>query len=191
MDLKKHPLSYWISKEADRVFDKNEDITLTLKDNCLIPNAGIDLSNAPQDAAILWPKDAFKTAQEIQKRLRRHFKIRRLGILIADSTCQPLRAGTTGRAIGWAGFEGVEDQRGKKDLYGKTMRVTQKAVADNLASALLLGVGETNEQTPFVLFRGAPVKFTEKKATKKTAFFPPSACIFRSVYSREFLKQPL
>lgn len=162
---------------------------LTITQGCFIPFAGIDQSNAPKGMAILWPKNPFASAARLQKNLAAHFHLKRLGILIADSTCHPLRRGTGGLAIGWAGFVGVEDERGKKDLYGKKLRITQKAVADNLSSAALLLAGEAAERTPFVIFRGAPVRFTNRKIDPTDALISPDQCLFRSLYPKKITRQ--
>ena len=176
-----------IRKEADKVL-QNRKMVITLKNHVLIPNAGIDNSNTPKDQVVLWPKDAFKTAQTIRQKLTKNYKIKKLGILINDSHCQPLRLGTSGIAIGWAGFEGVEDVRGKRDLFGKKMTYTQIAIADNLASAANLLMGETNASIPFVIVRGLKVKWTNKKASAKDYFISPKECIYRSLYNQKFLK---
>lgn len=170
-----------IRKTADKLLEEG-DMVLTLKNHVLIPNAGIDRSNTPKDYAVLWPEKPFETAQELRKKLASEFKLKKLGILMIDSHCQPLRLGTSGLAIGWAGFKGVEDVRGKKDLFGKKMRYTQIAVADNLASAANLLMGETDASVPFVIVRGFKAKWTAKKASEKDYFIEPKDCIYRGLY---------
>lgn len=188
---------YGISKENPRIVElilREADIVapgsmlLTLKNNIFIASAGIDVSNAPQNHVILWPKNPQKTAIKLWRIIRRKFRITNLGIIITDSHCQPLRWGVTGIAIAWAGFEGIEDSRGQKDLYGKKLRITRKAVGDNLASAALVLMGESNERIPFVLCRGAPVKFTNRIQTKRETFIHPKDCLFEGIYSKKFLK---
>ena len=175
-----------IKKEADKVLQKGK-MVITLKNHVLIPNAGIDNSNTPKGYVVLWPKDAFKTAHDIRQNLMREYKLKNLGILINDSHCQPLRLGTSGIAIGWAGFEGVEDVRGKKDLFGKKMRYTQIALADNVASSANLLMGETNASIPFVIVRDLKVKWSDKKFSEKDYFISPKKCIYRSFYNKKLL----
>ena len=174
--------------EADRVFGEG-DMVITLKNKILIPNAGIDNSNTPKGTVILWPKDPFGSARAFQSKLKSKFGLKKLGIVISDSHCQPLRSGTTGITIGWAGFEGVQDVRGKKDLYGKKMTYTQIAVADDLASAANILMGETDASMPFVIVRDAPVKFTEKKFSEKDYFISPKECIYTGFYSDDLKKR--
>ncbi len=175
-----------IKKEADKVLQEGE-MVITLKNRILIPNAGIDNSNTPKGFVILWPKEPFKTAQTIRQKLMREYKLKNLGILISDSHCQPLRLGTSGIAISWAGFEGVEDVRKNKDLFGKKMKYTQIAIADNLASAANLLMGETNASVPFVIARGLKVKWTNKKASAKDYFISPKECIYKGFYNKKLI----
>ncbi|MBI4995094.1 coenzyme F420-0:L-glutamate ligase [Candidatus Peregrinibacteria bacterium] len=172
-----------ILREADKVFPGK--MLLTLKDNILIPSAGIDFSNAPKGFAILWPKNPWKEAQNLRAALKKKFKLKRLGVVIIDSHCQPLRWGTTGIALSWAGFEGVEDCRGEKDIFGKPLKVTKKAVADNLASAAAIVMGEAAERVPFVLIRNAPVKFTRQQQNSRNFFIKPNECLFGEIYDKK------
>lgn len=165
--------------EADKIYPGK--MLLTLKNNILIPSAGIDTSNSPKDFVILWPKNPWKTAQNLHNELKKKLKLKRLGIVIIDSHCQPLRWGTTGIALSWAGFLGVEDCRGKRDIYKKPLKVTKKAVADNLASSALLVMGEAAECVPFALVRNAPIKFTNRIQNKKDYYVEPKKCIFGGI----------
>jgi coenzyme F420-0:L-glutamate ligase/coenzyme F420-1:gamma-L-glutamate ligase len=90
----------------------------------------------------------------LQKRLRRT-----LGVVIVDSRVTPLRLGTIGLALATAGFRQVRDFRGVRDLYGRRTQITFQALADDLAGAAHLLMGEARESVPFVLVRGAPVDF--------------------------------
>lgn len=154
---------------------------LALKDNIFMPSAGIDLSNAPKDFAILLPKNPWQSAQKLRKNLRKIFRIKKLGVVICDSHCQPLRWGTTGIALSWTGFEGIEDSRGQKDIYGKKLRHTKKAVADNLACAALLLMGEAGEKIPLVIARSAPVRFTNLKPKANEISMKPEECLFGGI----------
>jgi len=169
-----------VMQEADAIMPGK--MLIALKDGNFLPSAGIDLSNVPNDIAVLLPKNSWKSAQKISAQLKKIYKLKKLGVIVIDSRCQPLRWGTVGIALGWAGFEGVEDARGQKDLYGKPLKVTQKAVADNLASAAEVVMGESNESTPFVLISNAPVKFTDKIPDPKKLRIKPSECIFEGIY---------
>lgn len=178
-----------VKQEADQIVDEGNDamtMVLTLKENVLIPNAGIDSSNTPQGQVVLWPKRSFEFAQQFRRQLMKQYHLNELGVLVTDSHCQPLRQGTSGIALGWAGFQGVQDERGAEDLFGQKMQYTQIAVADNLASAALLEMGETNASIPFVIARNVPVEFTDRNFTSLDAAIAPEECLYRPMYGGMF-----
>ncbi|MBV9159661.1 MAG: coenzyme F420-0:L-glutamate ligase [Candidatus Kaiserbacteria bacterium] len=140
---------------------------LTVRDGVAIVNAGIDDSNA-EGKLVLLPKDCFKTAAALRAKLKRHYRIRNLGVILTDSRVAPLRAGVTGVALGYAGFKGVRDYRGTKDLFGRRLEVTQTNVADSLATAATLLMGEESERQPLAVIEDAPVEFAERVNRKET-----------------------
>ena len=148
-----------IRKEADHYLDRENvpggHVIHTLKNNLLIPSAGIDESNAA-GYYILWPKDPEKSARRILSFFRRRYGVKNCGVIITDSRSMPFRRGVVGVAIGWAGFDPLYDYRGKKDLFGRELRVSQTNVADALAAAAVFAMGEGAEQTPMVIIRDAP-----------------------------------
>jgi coenzyme F420-0:L-glutamate ligase len=151
-----------VLREADIIFGGIPGFLLTIKDGMIAPNAGIDKSNAPPGHIILYPKDSFKSASRLRKKFLSLLGLR-LGVIISDSRLMPTRIGTTGIAIGVSGIEPVEDLRGHLDLFGKKLKVTMKAVADDLATVGVFMMGEGNESIPIVVIRGARVKFTRRK----------------------------
>ena len=172
-----------VLQEADKVFGGVKRAILTMKNNMFIANAGLDHSNAPEDHAILWPKNPSLYADNIRKEFRKRLNVN-VGVIISDSHCNPLRTGTTGFALATSGFDTIVDERGKLDLFGKKMRITQRAVADGLASAAVIIMGETDEKTPAVLIRDAPIKLTDRPSRSST-YFPPNECLFSSVYTEK------
>lgn len=155
-----------IQREADmylpREFTPRGWIMHTVKDNLLIPTAGIDLSNA-NGFYILWPKSPMETAQKIREHLKSKFKLKKLGVLIVDSHSVPLHRGTVGITLGFEGFSPVRDYRGTPDLFGRKFTVEIANVADQLASAALLAMGEGKEQTPVALISDIPnIEFINK-----------------------------
>ena len=136
-------------------------VWLTVKDGMVMASAGIDESNA-KGKLILLPKDSFKTARVLRNKLRRKYGVRHLGILITDSRTIPLRAGVTGVALGYAGFRGVKDYRGKPDIFGRKFKFSRTDVADSLATAAVLVMGEGNERQPLAIIEGTPVKFCDR-----------------------------
>lgn len=156
-----------VLQECDEIFGGVPGAALTVTKGVLAPNAGIDASNAPEGRVILLPKDPKKSSENIRTRLEQRYSCR-LGVIIGDSRTQPLRLGCTGIALGVSGFVPVEDARGTCDIYGKPLRITYKAVADNLVSAAELLMGEANERIPCVLVRGAPVNMINESPDMPT-----------------------
>ena len=136
-------------------------VWLTVKDGMLMASAGIDESNA-NGKLILLPKDSFKTARFLRKKLRQKYAVKELGVLITDSRTTPLRAGVTGAALGYVGFRGVKDYRGTPDIFGKKFVFSRTDVADSLATAAVLLMGEGNEQQPLALIENAPIEFCDR-----------------------------
>lgn len=133
---------------------------LTIKDGMVMTNAGIDESNA-KGKLILLP-DCYACAQELRTALQKAWQVQNLGIVVTDSFILPLRAGVIAAAVGYAGFYGVKDLRGKPDLFGKKLQTTLVDVADSLATAAALVMGEADEQCPLCIIEQAPVVFTDQ-----------------------------
>lgn len=119
----------------------------TITHNTLIAMAGVDESNG-EGYYILWPRDAQKTANDIRKHLIEKHNLKNIGVIITDSTCQPLRRGTTGISLAHSGFKALRNYIGKPDLFGRPFGVTQANIAGGLAAAAVLAMGEGAEQTP-------------------------------------------
>ncbi|MCG3225580.1 MAG: coenzyme F420-0:L-glutamate ligase [Candidatus Heimdallarchaeota archaeon] len=125
----------------------------TLNAYGLLANAGADQSNVGERQAILLPKDCKQSARKLHGFIHEKYG-KYAGIIVADSRTMPLRLGTVGGALATFGFKAVLDVRGKKDLFGRPMHITTRAIADQLATAAELVMGETDERIPFVIIRG-------------------------------------
>lgn len=147
-------------REESQLAISTPHVWLTLKDGMWMASAGIDESNA-LDKWILLPKDSFASAEVLWIRLRHYYHIKKLGILITDSRTTLLRAGVTGVALGYAGFRGLRNYRGTEDLFGRPFRFSQTNVADSLATAAVLLMGEGNEQQPLAVIQTSRVEFCE------------------------------
>jgi coenzyme F420-0:L-glutamate ligase/coenzyme F420-1:gamma-L-glutamate ligase len=124
-------------------------------------NAGVDMSNAPGDeVAILLPLEPDESARRIRAALARSISVAPgygdidLGVVISDSFGRAWRLGLTDVAIGAAGITVIDDWRGRPDAGGRNLRVTEVAVADELAAAADL-VRSKDSREPVVLIRGA------------------------------------
>lgn len=171
-----------ILNEADELIGGVRGVLLTKKFSILIANAGVDLSNAPPGYVVLFPENPYRSAQIIRAFLMEKTK-KQIGVILGDSRVQPLRRGTIGVAIGVAGINPVEDVRGRKDLYGRELQLTFRAIADNLVSAAQLLMGEANEQIPAVLIRGAPIQLSEKSALSME--IAKNECLFMNSFLNE------
>jgi coenzyme F420-0:L-glutamate ligase len=149
-----------VQKESKRVI-QTPWCLLGYRDGEWSANAGIDESNA-RDNFILLPKNPMKTAKELWLRLRKRYGIPLLGIIITDTRTIPLKKGTCGVAIGYAGFDGLKSYIGKKDMFSRTLRMTRVNAADSLACSAVFAMGEGNEQTPLAVIRKAPIAFWKK-----------------------------
>ncbi|PIU14428.1 putative folate metabolism gamma-glutamate ligase [bacterium (Candidatus Gribaldobacteria) CG08_land_8_20_14_0_20_39_15] len=170
-----------IKKEADLFIPRKEcpgeHAILAIKKHTLVPSAGVDESNA-NGHYILWPKEPEKLAKTICQYLKKKFSLKRLAVVITDSHCIPLRYGTMGISIGFYGLKPLKDYRGKKDIFGRVLRITQANVADALAVIGVLAMGEGNEKRPMAIIRGADfVEFTNKE-TYKDLLIPLKEDIF-------------
>ncbi len=129
-------------------------------------NAGIDHSNVqnlggnPDDWVLLLPENPDKSADRIRRELQKIMG-KSAAVLIVDTHGRAWRNGTVGVAVGLAGMPGLVDLRGKADLFGYQLRVTQVAVADELAAAASLLMGQSDEFLPVIHVRGFPYPLRE------------------------------
>ncbi len=129
-------------------------------------NAGIDHSNVAgsgteqEEWVLLLPEDPDDSARRLREGLQAHFGIP-IGVMIIDSHGRAWRMGTVGVAIGLAGVPGLVDLRGKPDLFGYRLRITQVGAGDELAAAASLVMGQAAEGTPVVHVRGFPYPLRE------------------------------
>lgn len=126
----------------------------------VMANAGIDFSNVEpggegegDETALLLPADPDASAERLRAGLERAHD-RRLAVVVVDSFGRPWRMGTTGVAIGVAGMPALVDLRGRADLFGRLLKVTETAVADQVAAAASLLMGEAAEGRPVVVLSG-------------------------------------
>ncbi len=145
----------------------------------ILANAGIDRSNleGSDEAALLLPEDPDASAARLRQRLQSDFGVP-LGVIVTDSIGRAWRLGTVGTAIGCAGVLALNDLRGRRDLFGRQLQVSEVAVADSLAAAAVLVMGEAAEGTPLVLIRGG-ADTSGRGQTARTALRPADEDLFR------------
>ena len=122
----------------------------------VLANAGVDQSNVSQEGGprvLLLPKDPDASAAALRRALRERFGVP-LAVIVSDSVGRAWRNGVVGLAIGAAGLPALLDLRGRPDREGRPLAVTQVGLADQIASAAELLMGEADEGRPAVLVRG-------------------------------------
>lgn len=130
-------------------------------------NAGIDRSNTgdeDEDVVLLLPQDPDASAESLRHALHARFGIAP-GIVISDSHGRPHRLGTLGVAIGVSGIPALWDRRGEPDRYGRVLQHTDVGVADELAAAAGLLMGQAAEGAPVVHVRGVRLPQQDGRAT--------------------------
>ncbi len=127
-------------------------------------NAGIDQSNVKGEEegefALLLPVDPDGSAKKIRDEIEALTK-KRVGVMIIDSHGRAWRIGTVGICIGLSGLPAIMDERGWHDLFGYALKITVVGVADELAAAASLMMGQAAEGTPVVHVRGFPYPLDE------------------------------
>ncbi len=148
------------------------------KNGAICANAGIDKSNVEGERnVVLLPENPDKSAQRIRADIR-GLTNHDVAVIISDTNGRPLRMGEVNVAIGLAGIRATRDRRGEKDLFGYTLRIKQTAIADELASAAELVIGQANERIPAAIIRGYSYKAVETTSIRDLAR-PKEADLFR------------
>lgn len=166
-----------VLNEADHVFGGIPGFLLTFKDGIISPNAGIDRSNIPNGYAVLFPKEPYASAARLREGLRERLGVN-VGVILTDSWLMPGRLGTTGVALATAGFRPIQDERGKIDLFGNPMQVTQRGIADTICAAAQLVMGERDEATPIVIVRNTGVPMSDEPVTVADVSIDWHWCIY-------------
>jgi coenzyme F420-0:L-glutamate ligase/coenzyme F420-1:gamma-L-glutamate ligase len=167
-----------VIQEADHIFGGIEmGFLLTANNGVISPNAGLDRSNIPSGQVVLLPAEPYVSADKIRKELQTRLDCH-IGVILTDSWLVPGRYGTTGVAVGVAGFNPIKDERGKIDLFGNPMAVTQVGVADSLAVCAQAVMGERDEATPIAVVRGADIELSDAQLSAENVSIPWHMCIY-------------
>lgn len=135
-------------------------------------NAGMDQSNVPDGFALGWPLNSGASAKRMREELG-------CAVIIIDSCCMPLRTGISAYALACAGVDPARDEIGKPDLFGRALRMTRDNVADELAAATSLIMGNAAQSTPAVIVRDHGLPPSDFCGWIPT--FPPEEDLFRDV----------
>lgn len=153
-----------VADEAAAIIRRRGDLVITrTRHGFICANAGVDRSNTEQGTAVLLPKDPDRSAHRIRTRLARLTGVD-VAVIVSDTFGRPWRRGLTDVAIGLSGLDPILDLKGTTDMYGRTLEVTEIAVADELAAAADLVMGKA-EGVPAAVVRGFMVPRGEGRAS--------------------------
>jgi len=145
----------------------NGNIITETKLGFVCANAGVDRSNVPGDRnVVLLPVNPDRSAQRIRQKIRK-LTGRDVAVIVSDTNGRPLRDGQINVAIGVAGIEPIRSRIGEKDLFGYVLKVKRTAIADELASAAELVIGQADEGVPVAVIRGYVYPKSEKAKAKQ------------------------
>ncbi len=143
-----------IMKETKSIFKATREILIVEnRQGWVCINAGVDKSNVEdEDAYALLPKDPDESARWIRSEIMK-LTGKKVAVIITDTYSRPFRRGQVEFAIGLAGIDAFRDYRGQKDLFGHVLKVKNTAVADEVASAAELIMGQGVESVPVVIIK--------------------------------------
>ncbi|MHA1960599.1 MAG: coenzyme F420-0:L-glutamate ligase [Candidatus Thorarchaeota archaeon] len=140
-------------QEASEIIHEDPVLITRTRLGLITDFSGIDSSNAPQGFLMTLPNDPDESALRIHDRISSHFGFS-VPVIISDTQGRPWRSGAVNLAIGLAGMSAFHSSRGDVDLFGRELRSSTVCVADELASAAELVMGQSGEGIPFVLISG-------------------------------------
>lgn len=141
------------------------------KHGFICANSGVDKSNVPgkRNVALL-PENPDGSAEKIRREIKRLTNCD-VAVIISDTHGRPLREGEINVAIGAAGISPIRDRRGEKDLFGYVLRVKRTAIADELASAAELVIGQVDEGVPAAIICG--YNYPKSESARATELIRP------------------
>jgi coenzyme F420-0:L-glutamate ligase / coenzyme F420-1:gamma-L-glutamate ligase len=166
-----------ILSEASEVMRVRKQLVIVRhKLGFVLANAGIDQSNVEHGEALLLPVAPDASAARLRAEIRDAHG-RDVAVVIIDSFGRAWRKGTSGTAIGAAGLPTFVDLRGRPDLFGRSMETSEIGLADEVAAAASLLMGQTNEGTPIVILRG--LNFADDGSTAQSLIRPLEEDLFQ------------
>lgn len=140
-------------------------------------NAGVDFSNVPEGRAALLPLDSDRSARRIRNEILARFNTA-VGVVITDTFGRPWRRGLVDVAIGCAGIKPILDLRGSSDAAGRSLQVTEVALADEIAAAAEMVMGKARN-VPAAVVRGIPEEWLGSGSVKDDLLRPAHEDLFR------------
>ncbi len=167
-----------VERESVRVLRRRDDLVISETAHGFVcANAGVDLSNVEQGFAALLPVDPDRSARRIRDGIRGRAGVN-VGVIVSDTFGRPWRRGVTDVAIGVAGIAALADLRGTTDALGRQLRVTEVAVADELAAAADLVCGKATG-IPAAIVRGTDRAWHRDSSVRSELIRHPGEDLFR------------
>lgn len=161
-------------KEVDYYTDPHSskyNLMLSIIHHTLLMNGGIDSSNS-QGHYVLLPKDPYQWAKDIWEYLRKKHQLKNFGVIVSDSKSFPLKWGRVGTALAFCGFKALANKVGEKDLFDREIEMTHVGVAEGIATAAVLEMGEVDEAQPLCLVEDiSQIEFVDHPPTQKELDF--------------------
>ena len=158
----KQEAEYYLPREFNQY-----GFMISINHNILVASAGVDESNG-NGYYVLWPKDPQQSANDIRSYLIKKHHLKSVGVIISDSKLTPLRWGVTGVSLVHSGFESIYSYVGKPDIFGRKMRAEKSNIADSLATAAVLVMGEGDGQQPLAIIEDVDfVHFQDRNPSKQ------------------------
>ncbi len=156
-----------VLRETESIIRLREGRMITLtKHGFICANSGVDKSNVPGERTVaLLPENPDKSARQIRQKIRK-ITGKTVAVIVSDTHGRPLRDGEINVAIGVAGIIPIRDRRGEKDLFDYLLKIKRTAIADELASAAELVIGQANEAIPAAIIRGYSYQKSEQVTIK-------------------------
>lgn len=154
-----------IEQEAERYLPADFSqyhYRFAVKHHTLAGSAGVDESNG-SGHFVLWPRDPQGAADMIWEHVRNRYGLTNVGVVITDSTSQPMRRGAIGIALAHSGFVSLRRYVGQPDLFGRPFVAEHANVSGGLAATAVFAMGEGSEQTPLCVISDAPnIEFQQR-----------------------------
>ncbi len=167
-----------VEDECVRILRRRGDLVIAeTAAGFVCANAGVDRSNVPDGYVTLLPLDADRSARRIRDGLRAATGLE-VAVIVSDTFGRPWRRGVTDVAIGCAGIAAVVDLRGTPDAMGRTLEVTEVAVADELAAAAELVMGKSAGVAAAIV-RGVERSWFRDASVRSEIVRPPAEDLFR------------
>ena len=166
-----------VESESVRIVRTRGDLIISeTRHGFVCANAGIDLSNVDDGWAALLPVDSDRSAKHVRDALRARSSVD-VAVIVSDTFGRPWRQGLTDVAIGLSGIAAIVDLRDTTDALGRTLLVTEVAIADEIASAAELVMGKA-ASVPVAIVRGLDASWFSEGSVRQLVR-PPQEDLFR------------